>query len=146
MYAEKVLDKIQHSSMVSTQQTRNRGSFFKLRKVVYRITGVLTLRLMRSMEHFTPSLETGFTAPFSPVLELGMQRGVSAQVPQLSDSVRRPCGPCSHPPAPLQGLFTGALSQSQLCPRIFRKHLSPSGPLLLPISNPARHRANLGFC
>ena len=30
IYAEKVLDKIQHSSMVSTQQTRNRGSFFPL--------------------------------------------------------------------------------------------------------------------
>lgn len=67
--------------MVSTQQTRNRGSFFKLIKAVYKITGVLTLRLMRRMEHITPSLETGFTALFSPALELGMQRGVSAQVP-----------------------------------------------------------------
>ena len=46
IYAEKVLDKIQHSSMVSSQQIRNRRSFFNLIKAIYKITGVLTLCLM----------------------------------------------------------------------------------------------------
>ena len=56
------------------------------------------------------------------------------------DSIQRPHGPRSCPPAPLQSLSTGALSQPQLCPQVFKEHLSPSGCLLLPISNTARHK------
>ena len=56
------------------------------------------------------------------------------------DSIQRPRGPRSCPPAPLQSLSTGALSQPQLCPQVFKEHLSPSGCLLLPISNTARHK------